>query len=60
MLEVCPWSLDREAEHLSEIDIGLMSLRDDPWTRGKSAFKLLQFMAAGIPVVGSAVGLNVG
>lgn len=59
MLEICPWSLDREADHLSEIDIGIMPLRDDAWSRGKSAFKLLQFMAAGIPVVGSAVGLNV-
>jgi len=59
MLEICPWSLDREAEYLSEMDIGIMPLRDDAWTRGKAALKLLQFMAAGIPVVGSAVGHNV-
>lgn len=58
MLEICSWSLDREAKHLSEMDIGIMPLRDDAWTRGKAAFKLLQFMAAGIPVVGSAVGHN--
>lgn len=59
MLEICPWSLDREAQHLSEMDIGIMPLRDDAWTRGKAAFKLLQFMAAGVPVVGSAVGHNI-
>ncbi|MGH7753660.1 MAG: glycosyltransferase family 4 protein, partial [Gemmatimonadales bacterium] len=59
MLQICAWSLDREAEHFSEMDIGIMPLRDDAWTRGKAAFKLLQFMAAGIPVVASAVGHNV-
>lgn len=59
MLEICAWNPNREAEHLSEMDIGIMPLRDDAWTRGKAAFKLLQFMAAGIPVVASAVGHNI-
>jgi glycosyltransferase involved in cell wall biosynthesis len=43
---------------LAEADCGLMPLPDDPWTRGKCAYKLLQYAAAGLPVVGSPVGVN--
>ncbi len=35
-----------------------MPLNDDAWTRGKGGFKLLQYMAAGLPCVASAVGIN--
>jgi glycosyltransferase involved in cell wall biosynthesis len=53
-----PWSLKREIDDLSEVDIGIMPLRDDDWSKGKCAFKILQFMSLGIPVVASAVGMN--
>lgn len=43
---------------LAEADCGLMPLPDDPWTRGKCAYKLLQYAAAGLPVIGSPVGVN--
>jgi len=43
---------------LAEADCGLMPLPDDTWTRGKCAYKLLQYAAAGLPVVGSPVGVN--
>lgn len=40
-------------------DFGIMPLPDSPYTRGKCSYKLLQYAAAGLPAVGSAVGVNV-
>ena len=53
-----PWSEATEAEELASSDVGIMPLPDDDWARGKSALKLLQYMAAGIAAMGSAVGAN--
>jgi glycosyltransferase involved in cell wall biosynthesis len=53
-----PWSEDGEAEALREMDVGLMPLPDNEWTRGKCAFKMLLYMATGIPAVVSPVGMN--
>lgn len=52
------WSPDKEAEWMGSIDVGIMPLEDDDWSRGKCAFKLLQYMAAGLPTVSSPVGMN--
>ena len=52
------WSLEEEGEDLRGFDIGLMPIADDPWTRGKGGYKLLQYMATGLPVVTSPVGVN--
>lgn len=52
------WSGEEEISDLHSFDIGLMPLSDDPWTRGKCGFKLLQCMAVGLPVVCSPVGAN--
>jgi glycosyltransferase involved in cell wall biosynthesis len=51
-------SREEEAEHLSRFDIGIMPLADDPWAAGKCAFKAIQYMASGIPVVASPVGVT--
>jgi len=56
--ELVKWSKEVEHEWLESIDIGIMPLEDDEWSRGKCAFKLLQYMAHGKPVVASAVGAN--
>lgn len=52
------WSPDEEIADLRSFDIGLMPLTDDPWSRGKCALKLLQYMAVGVPPVCSPVGVN--
>ncbi|ANM32192.1 hypothetical protein ABI59_10355 [Acidobacteria bacterium Mor1] len=57
-IERVPWSTEGEIEALRSADIGIMPLADDPWTRAKCGFKLLQYMAAGLPCVASPVGVN--
>lgn len=52
------WSLAREIDDLASFDIGIMPLLDRPYTRGKCGFKLIQYMAAGLPTVSSPVGMN--
>lgn len=52
------WTLATEAADLENFDIGLMPLPDNEWTRGKGGYKLLQYMATGIPSVASPVGIN--
>jgi glycosyltransferase involved in cell wall biosynthesis len=56
--EVLPWRAETEVEDISPIDIGIMPLPDDDWSRGKCALKALQYMALAIPPVVSAVGMN--
>ena len=58
-LEYRKWSLAREVEDLASFDIGIMPLLDDEYTRGKCGFKLIQYMASGLPTVSSPVGMNV-
>ena len=57
-VERVPWSAATEAASLAAAHIGVMPLSDDEWTRGKCAFKLLQYMAASLPCVASPIGAN--
>lgn len=57
-VEFVPWDRDSEYREICSFDIGIMCLPDNPYTRGKAGFKLLLYMAAGIPSVASAVGMN--
>jgi glycosyltransferase involved in cell wall biosynthesis len=56
--EAVPWSEDGEVDALRTFDIGVMPLPDTPWERGKCGYKLIQYMALGLPVVASPVGVN--
>ncbi|HJZ89631.1 MAG TPA: glycosyltransferase [Gemmataceae bacterium] len=52
------WSEEREAVEIAAGDIGISWIPDDPWSRGKCGLKVLQYMAAGLPVVTNPVGVH--
>jgi glycosyltransferase involved in cell wall biosynthesis len=57
-IESQPWQYATEAADLHGFDVGIMPLADTLWNRGKGGFKLLQYMAAGLPAIASPVGIN--
>jgi glycosyltransferase involved in cell wall biosynthesis len=52
------WKETTEIEDLLQFDIGIMPLKKDAWSEGKCGFKLIQYLALGIPAVTDAVGVN--
>ena len=53
-----PWVEGGEAADIGGFDIGIMPLADDPWSRGKCGFKLVQYLACARPAVASPIGVN--
>jgi len=57
-IELVEWTAKTEIPNLQQFDIGLHPVPDEEWVYGKSGGKLVQYMAAGIPIVASAIGPN--
>lgn len=56
--KILPWNEETEIKDLQTFDVGIMPLPDEPFERGKCGYKLIQYMASGLPVIASPIGVN--
>jgi glycosyltransferase involved in cell wall biosynthesis len=57
-MDFVPWKQETETTEISEADIGIAWMPDDDWSRGKCGLKVVQYLAAGLPVVANRVGVH--
>lgn len=57
-LNIKKWQEHTEVEDIKSFDVGIMPLDSTPWEEGKCGIKLIQYMACGLPVVGTPIGVN--
>lgn len=53
------WSLEKEAELVRKMDIGIMPLDDNEWSKNKGGYKLYLYFSTGIPCIASPIGINI-
>ena len=57
-IERCLWNGQTEASEIAAADVGISWVPDDSWSRGKCGLKVLQYQAAGLPVIANPVGVQ--
>jgi glycosyltransferase involved in cell wall biosynthesis len=57
-VESIPWDEATEVALIADCTVGIMPLNHSPWELGKCGYKLIQYMACGLPVIGSDIGVN--
>lgn len=57
-IDFVKWSPIDEVSFVQSLDVGLMPIGHEPWSRGKCAYKMLLYAACGIPVVVTPIGMN--
>lgn len=57
--QLIPWQEDTEIQQLLTFDAGIMPLTDDAFNNGKCGFKLIQYMACGLPTISTPLDANI-
>jgi glycosyltransferase involved in cell wall biosynthesis len=57
--QIIDWSSNTEVENIKKFDVGIMPLIFNPFINGKCGFKLIQYMACGIPTISTPYEANV-